>query len=86
MSDAVEFDPQTLMPTRIEHFTIVELLGQGAMGFVFRARDTKLGTEVAIKMIKPELAAEPLPANDSCARHGPPPRSGITITSFPFIG
>jgi len=54
----VEFDPATSLPKRIEHFAIIELLGQGAMGFVFRARDEKFQIDVALKMVKPELATE----------------------------
>jgi len=34
-----------------ERFDSVELLGQGAMGTVYRARDRKIGREVAIKII-----------------------------------
>ena len=58
MASSVEFDPATSLPKRIEHFAILELLGQGAMGFVFRARDEKFQIDVALKMVKPELATE----------------------------
>ena len=36
-----------------------EDIGQGGMGTVFRARDVKLGRTVAVKCLKPELAAQP---------------------------
>jgi len=39
-------------------YEIVEELGAGGMGRVYRARDTKLNEEVALKLIKPELASE----------------------------
>jgi len=58
MSDVVEFDPMSGLPRRIQHYTILEELGRGAMGIVFRARDETLLIEVALKMIKSELAAE----------------------------
>jgi len=57
MSELVEFDPLTGLPQRLEHFTILALLGQGWMGIVFKARDEKFDSEVALKMIKPELAS-----------------------------
>jgi len=42
---------------RIGTFEILAPLGAGGMGEVYRARDTRLGREVAIKVIAEELAA-----------------------------
>ncbi len=43
---------------RVSRFEILEVLGKGAMGVVFRARDPVLERDVALKLIKPELAGE----------------------------
>ena len=45
--------------TRFGPYEIVDALGAGAMGEVYRARDTKLGREVAIKLLPSALAADP---------------------------
>jgi len=37
--------------TRLALYEIVEPIGAGAMGEVYRARDTKLGRDVAIKVL-----------------------------------
>ncbi|TDI34262.1 MAG: serine/threonine protein kinase [Acidobacteria bacterium] len=44
--------------TKLGHYEIVDALGAGGMGEVYRARDSKLGREVAIKVLLPELALD----------------------------
>jgi len=41
-----------------ERYQIIELLGRGGMGRVYRALDTKTGEEVAIKLIRPDIAED----------------------------
>src|SRR4051812_40104181 len=52
--------------TRIGPYEIGALLGTGGMGEVYRARDTKLGRDVAVKVLLPEVARDP----DRLARFG----------------
>jgi serine/threonine protein kinase len=47
------------MADAIAHYKILEPLGPGGLGEVFRARDTRLGRTVAVKVLPPALTQDP---------------------------
>ncbi len=46
-------------PPSLGGYLLLEPIGEGGMGVVYRAEDTRLGRLVAVKVMRPEMAARP---------------------------
>ena len=47
------------LPAAIAHYNLLDRMGEGGIGEVWRARDTKVGRTVALKIVAPSIVAAP---------------------------
>src|SRR5262249_46052003 len=52
-------DSRTLLGLTIDKYQVVSVIGVGGMGVVYRARDTKLGRDVALKALPESFSLDP---------------------------